>query len=58
LNYNIAVIYEKFGDLINAQKYYSACAAATPNSQELKTKIDTIKALDYGKSEYYYIIRK
>jgi Tfp pilus assembly protein PilF len=58
LNYNIAVIYEKFGDLTSAQKYYSACAAAMPNSQELKSKIDSIKTLDYGNSEYYYIIRK
>ncbi len=56
LNYNIAIIYEKFGDLVNAQKYYSAVAAAK-NTPELQNKINSIKALDYGKSEYYYKIR-
>jgi tetratricopeptide (TPR) repeat protein len=58
LNYNLAVIYEKLGDLVNAKKYYSACLAATPNSEELKQKINSINDLDYGKSEYYYIIRE
>ncbi len=56
LNYNMGIIYEKFGDLVNAQKYYSAVAAAK-NTPELQNKINSIKALDYGKSEYYYKIR-
>ncbi|MDR1168298.1 MAG: hypothetical protein LBK53_05335 [Heliobacteriaceae bacterium] len=62
LNYNMAVIYEKLGDLANAVKYYSACLAANPPSEEvraeLKQKIDSINELNYNKSEYYYNIRE
>jgi tetratricopeptide (TPR) repeat protein len=57
LNYNIAVIYEKVGDLVSARRYYLACAAAKPNSVELKEKIESLNSLDYDRSEYYYIIR-
>ena len=57
LNYNIAIIYEKFGDLVSAKKFYSACAAADPSSPELRNKVQAIDGLNYENSEYYYFIR-
>lgn len=52
LNIKLAVIYEKFADLINAKKFYEISNSLKPDSQ-LQEKIRLLNELGYDKSEYY-----
>lgn len=52
LYYNIGETNEKLGDLVRAKQFYSMAYALKPNNK-LKSKIQSIDALKYGKSQYY-----
>lgn len=58
LNLRIAVIYEKFADLMNAKKFYEAAGTLNPQEIELKEKIQLIDSMNYDNSEYYHFIRE
>lgn len=58
INYKMAVIYEKFADLINAKHYYEMAYLINPNDNGISDKIQKIDSLNYGSSEYYHVIRE
>lgn len=58
INYRMAVIYEKFADLVNAKHFYNAAYLINPKDTEIPTKIQSIDGLNYGSSEYYHFIRE
>ena len=58
LNLRLAVIYEKFADLINAARFYKSTYAINSENVELQEKIQAIDALNYHNSEYYHFIRE
>lgn len=55
LYYNIGETNEKLGDLVRAKQFY-AKANSIKSDNKLKAKMQSIDALQYGKSQYY--IRK
>ncbi len=57
LNIRLAVIYEKFADLVNAKKFYEISNSIKPDSA-LQEKIRLLNESGYDKSEYYNIIRE
>ena len=57
LNLRLATIYEKFADLVNANKFYEVSYSMNPNN-ELRQKIQSLNELNYDKSEYYHFIRE
>ncbi len=52
LYYNIGETNEKLGDLVRAKQFYSRAYALKP-SNKLKSKMQSIDALQYEKSQYY-----
>lgn len=57
INYRMAIIHEKFADLINAKKFYEITYSIKPDSK-IQEKIQLLNELNYDKSEYYHIIRE
>lgn len=57
LNLKLAIIHEKFADLINAKKYYEITYKIKPDTK-IQEKIQLLNELNYDKSEYYHIIRE
>lgn len=53
LNYRLGIIYEKLADLEKSKFYYEKALKLNPGDDNLKSKIQTINNLNYGKSEYY-----
>ena len=58
LNFRMATIYEKFADLINAEKFYRATLSLNPQTEGVQEKIQSIQNLNYDNSEYYHFIRE
>lgn len=59
LNFKLAVLYEKLGDLENAKNFYTASSKMNPEkTAEYQQKLQQIDSLNYDESEYYYIIRE
>ncbi len=57
INYRLAVIHEKFADLVNSKKYYEISNSIKPDNK-IQEKIQLLNELNYDKSEYYHIIRE
>lgn len=57
INHRLAVIHEKFADLVNSKKYYEISNSIKPDSK-IQEKIQLLNELNYDKSEYYHIIRE
>lgn len=57
INYRMAIIHEKFADLINAKKFYEITYSIKPDNK-IEEKIQLLNELNYDKSEYYHIIRE
>lgn len=59
LNYLLAMLYEKLGDLENAKNFYTVSSQINPEKAlEIQQKLEQIESLNYDESEYYYIIRE
>ena len=58
LNFRLGVIYEKFADLMNAQKYYTAAFSINPQQTSMQEKIQELENSNYEQSEYYHFIRE
>lgn len=58
LNLRLGTIYEKFADLTNAKRYYTASYSLNPKNTALEGKIHSINELNYDKTEYYHFIRE
>lgn len=59
LNFRLAVIYEKLGDLENSKRFYNTSYEMNPEkAAEYQQKIQQIDSLNYDESEYYNIIRE
>lgn len=52
LNYKLAVIYEKLGDIAKAKQFYLAAYKLTSGKEEIKDKIDALDKIYYSKSDY------
>ena len=57
INYRLAVIHEKFADLVNSKKYYEISNSIKPDNK-IQEKIQLLNELNYDKSGYYHIIRE
>lgn len=57
INYRMAIIYEKFADIISAKNFYEILYSIKPDSK-IQEKIQLLNELNYDKSEYYHIIRE
>ncbi|MBR1423940.1 tetratricopeptide repeat protein [bacterium] len=55
---NMALIYEKFGDLLKANTYYKKAYVLQPSNNELADKIREIDSLKYKNTGYYNKKRK
>lgn len=50
---NMAIMYEKLGDLLRANQYYKKAYLVNPSNTELPEKIMELESLNYQNSEYY-----
>lgn len=57
-NLKLAVLYEKLGDLKKSKEFYENSYKLNPQASDLQSKIQSIQALNYDKSEYYHSIRE
>jgi len=53
LNYKLAIVYEKLGDIESATKYYHQASKLNPKNSEIRKKIRTLNELNYSHSQYY-----
>lgn len=53
LNYHMAIIYEKLGDIESAIKFYYQASKLKPKNIELRRKIRALDELNYSHSQYY-----
>ncbi len=53
LNLKMAILYEKFGDILKSIEFYEKASLLNPQMPELNTKLQSLRELNYINSEYY-----